>query len=253
MDHLSYRTSIWVPTTEIYPATMRRNIQIFGWTLIWSSLFIFGYVGWQLIGTDLVNAGVQADAETELTADLVRRPRPPVEQVDPDEYLGEEAATTATEVSFQSEQAPQPGEELAFLRIPAIGVDAVVFEGVDVETLRKGPGHMPGTPLPGQPGNAVISGHRTTHGRPFFDFDLLAPGDRIEVETAIGTHVYQVRELQIVAPSDVWVIAERGGGWLTMTTCNPKFSARERLIVWAEMVDGPNSEFIELHRQRFGE
>lgn len=231
---------------------MRRNIQIFGWTLIWSSLFIFGYLGWQLIGTDLVNAGVQAEAETQLTEELVRRPRPPVEQVDPDEYLGEVTEASLPEVSFQPEDAPEIGEELAFLRVPAIGVDAVVFEGVDVETLRKGPGHIPGTALPGQPGNAVISGHRTTYGRPFFDFDLLTPGDRIEVETAIGTHVYEVRELQVVAPTDVWVTDPRPGGWLTLTTCNPKFSARERLIVFAELVDGPNTEFIELHRQRFG-
>lgn len=231
---------------------VRRNIQILGWTLIWSSLFIFGYLGWQLFGTDLVNAGIQAEAQTELAADLSLRPQPPVERVDPDEYLGEGAATTTPEVSFHAEDAPQPGEELAFLRIPAIGVDAVIFEGVDVETLRKGPGHMPGTPLPGQPGNAVISGHRTTYGRPFFDFDLLAPGDRIELETAIGTHVYRVREIEIVAPTDVWVTAERAGGWLTMTTCNPKFSARERLVVWAELIEGPNAEFIELHRQRFG-
>jgi sortase A len=111
---------------------------------------------------------------------------------------------------------------------------------------------MPGTPIPGQPGNAVVSGHRTTYGRPFFDLDQLAVGDRIEVETAIGTHVYHVREMVTVLPSDVWVTEPRPGGWLTLTTCNPKFSARERLIVWAEMVSGPNIEFVELHKQRFG-
>lgn len=231
---------------------MRRKIQISGWTLIWSALFIFGYLGWQLLGTDLINAGVQADAQTELASELPGRSLLPTERVDPEEFLGEEGLTVEP-VTFQPEEAPEHGEELAFLRIPAIGVDQVLFEGVDVETLRKGPGHMTDTPIPGQPGNAVISGHRTTYGRPFFDFDLLAPGDLVEVETAIGTHVYEVREVRIVAPTDVWVTDPRPGGWLTMTTCSPKFSARERLVVWAEMIDGPNLEFIELHRLRFGQ
>ena len=104
---------------------------------------------------------------------------------------------------------------------------------------------MPGTPLPGQPGNAVISGHRTTHGRPFHDFDQLVAGDRVEVDTGIGTHVYEVRESFIVAPTDVWVTDSRPGAWLTLTTCNPKYSARERLIVTAELVAGPNVEYVQ--------
>ena len=110
---------------------------------------------------------------------------------------------------------------------------------------------MPGTALPGQPGNAVISGHRTTYGRPFFDLDQLQPGDRIEIETAIGTHVYELREGSfIVAPTDVWVAEPRDGAWLTLTTCNPKFSARERLIVTAELVSGPNLEYVRALEER---
>jgi sortase A len=103
---------------------------------------------------------------------------------------------------------------------------------------------MPETPLPGQPGNSVVSGHRTTYGRPFFDLDLLVEGDIIEVESTIGTHVYQVRETQVVLPVDVWVIDPRPGAWLTLTTCNPRWSARERLVVFAEMVEGPNLEYV---------
>jgi sortase A len=110
---------------------------------------------------------------------------------------------------------------------------------------------MPKTPLPGQPGNAVISGHRTTYGRPFFDFDLLEQGDRIQVSSSSGTHVYEVREVAIVAPTDVWVIDPRPGGWLTLTTCHPKFSARQRLVVWAEMVEGPNLDYVRLHQAKF--
>lgn len=220
-------------------------------------MFVFGYLGWQLFGTDVVNAGVQEQAQEELARSF-EDPTitlPPVTTVDPDDFLGTgpvEGDESPEFVDFHAEDAPAEGEELAFLRIPRIGVDEVLFEGVDRETLRGGPGHMPSTPIPGQPGNSVVSGHRTTYGSPFFDFDVLEPGDQIEVETAIGTHVYEIREILIVEPTDVWVTDDRAGGWLTLTTCHPKFSARERLIVFAEMVEGPNAAFIELHQQRFG-
>lgn len=235
---------------------MRRNIQIIGWTLIWSGFFIFGYLGWQLFGTDLVNSGVQAEAQGEIDVAFVEAQDelPEPEEVDPSEYLGEDPPDEVPElIPFQAESAPGTGDPLAVIRIDKIGVDKVVFEGVDRQTLKSGPGHMEGTPLPGQPGNAVLSGHRTTYGRPFFDFDLLELGDEIEMETAIGVHTYAVREIQVVQPTDVWVTDDRPGGWLTLTTCEPKFSARQRLVIFAEMVDGPNLDFIRLHEQRFGE
>ena len=221
---------------------MRRNIQIVGWALVWTGIFVFGYLGWQLYGTDLVNARVQAAAVGELDGffEVERAHLPPVEAVE-----GGEGP-----LEYHPENRPVEDTEFARLVVPRLGLDAVVFEGVTGETLAKGPGHMPDTPLPGQPGNAVISGHRTTHGRPFFNFDLLRPGDRIEVETSIGTHVYEVRESLVVAPTDVWVTDDKVGGWLTLTTCNPKFSARERLVISAEMVEGPNLAYIQYLEDR---
>ncbi|MEA1902104.1 MAG: sortase [Actinomycetota bacterium] len=238
---------------------MRRNVQILGWTLIWSGLFIFGSLGWQLFGTDLVTAGVQREAQDELVGNLedVREELPDVEQVDLSEYLGDAGEVVGDELPEQvlnhPEEAAETGEAFGFMRIPKVGLDQVIFAGVDTQTLKQGPGHMERTPLPGQVGNAVISGHRTTYGRPFFDFDLLEVGDEIEVETAIGTHIYAIREILIVEPTDVWVTDPRAGAWLTLTTCDPKFSARKRLIVIAEMIDGPNLEFAKLHKERFGE
>jgi sortase A len=209
-------------------------VQIVGWTLIWSGIFLFGYVGWLVFGTDLVNARVQEAAVTDLEQHFEVVAPPEVEEVIVEEEVIERVL----------EDTPAAGTGFARMRVEKVGLDVVVFEGVDTESLSKGPGHMPGTSLPGQPGNAVISGHRTTHGRPFHDFDLLVPGDLIEMETAIGTHVYEVRESFIVAPTDVWVADQRVGGWLTLTTCNPKYSARERLIVTAELVSGPNAEYV---------
>ena len=233
---------------------MRYKIQVAGWALIWSGLFIFGYLGWQLFGTDFVNAGVQAEASADLSQTLASVPEPEPETVDTELFLGgtQTPDVVPESVSLVSEEPVEQGESFAFMSIPTLGIDdLVVYEGVDRETLKKGPGHMGATPLPGQAGNSVISGHRTTYGRPFFDFDQLDPGDRIEVETAAGVHVYEVREMEIVNPTDVWVTDPRAGGWLTLTTCHPKFSARERLIVFAEMVSGPNLEYVQLHKAKF--
>jgi sortase A len=152
-------------------------------------------------------------------------------------------------LTLKVESAPDDGAAFALIRIPKI--EALregwnVVEGVSSQNLRNGAGHMPDTALPGQPGNAVISGHRTTWGQPFRELDALDPGDRIEVDTALGTHIYEVKEIRIVKPTDVWVADPREGAWLTLTTCNPEFSARERLVISAELVFGPNAEVIEV-------
>lgn len=228
---------------------MRYRVQVMGWALIWSGVLIFGYIGWQLFVTDWLTAGVQAEAAGTLADSMGPVPEPEDVNVD-DLFAGERPAELPEFVPRYPEEPVENGEPFAFLTIPSIGIDdLVVYAGVDTATLKKGPGHMPTTPLPGQPGNAVLSGHRTTYGRPFFDFDQLTVGDRIEVRTAIGTHVYAIREMTVVLPTDVWVTDPRQGGWLTLTTCEPKFSARQRLVVWAEMVEGPNLAFIEVTSQ----
>jgi sortase A len=87
---------------------------------------------------------------------------------------------------------PLPGDALGKLLIPTIGVSEYVVEGTDADLLRKGPGHYPDTPLPGQPGTSAIAGHRTTYGAPFRRLDELKKGDRILVELPYGTFVYRV-------------------------------------------------------------
>ena len=234
---------------------MRYRVQVVGWTLIWSGLLVFGYLGWLLFGTDVINSGVQTAASEKLVGKLAASD-PTADSVDSDVYLGttERPEGLPDTVSFYEEGPPVPGDSFGFISIPKISLeDVVMYEGVDTATLKNGPGHMPSTPLPGQPGNAVISGHRTTYGRPFFDLDQIEPGDEITVETSIGLNTYQVTQLLVVLPTDVWVTDPRPGGWLTLTTCNPKFSARERLIVFATMVSGPNYDYVRLHEAKFNQ
>ena len=137
------------------------------------------------------------------------------------------------------------GEPTAIIRIPKIGVDKKVVEGVGVADLKKGPGHYPETPLPGQKGNAAIAGHRTTYGAPFNRVDELVPGDEILVQTVQGEFRYVVKDTEgdgdgymIVSPSQVEVLEDKGDNRLTLTACHPKLSARQRIVVVAEL--GPD-------------
>ena len=143
--------------------------------------------------------------------------------------------TTAPPPTVPPQPVFAPGDPVARLEIPRIGVDEIVVSGVGVEDLKKGPGHYPETPLPGQPGNAAIAGHRTTYGAPFFSVDELAPGDKIIATTFAGRFVYRVTGTVVVAPTDVGVIAGTADARLTLTSCHPLYSAANRIVVTAQL------------------
>jgi sortase A len=131
----------------------------------------------------------------------------------------------------------QAGDSLTRLKIPSIDVDVVVVEGTDGTSLRAGAGHYSSTPLPCEQGNVGIAGHRTTYGRPFNHLDLVEVGDLIVLEVPIGTCTYRVTKRPfIVLPENIQVLAATDTPTLTLTTCHPKGSAKQRLIVQAELV-----------------
>lgn len=132
--------------------------------------------------------------------------------------------------------APAPGRPVGILRIPKIGVDTVVVEGTDAADLRQGPGHYIGTPLPGEAGNAAIAGHRTTYGAPFYNLDALGRGDAIVLSTTQGVFTYSVERSVVVSPGDMSVLTPSAAPELTLTTCTPRFSASDRLVVQATLV-----------------
>jgi sortase A len=131
---------------------------------------------------------------------------------------------------------PALGAPLGVITIPAIDLSMVVVEGTADDQLRSGPGHYPGTPLPGEAGNSAIAGHRTTYLHPFYNLNDLVAGDPITIETVQGIFLYHVTTSLIVAPNDVSVIAATTTPTLTLTTCNPRFSATQRLVVHASLV-----------------
>jgi sortase A len=131
---------------------------------------------------------------------------------------------------------PLKGDAIARMEIPAIGVSEYVVEGTDTGDLRKGPGHYPETPLPGEPGTAAIAGHRTTYGAPFRDIDDVKPGQVVRVDMPDGTFVYRVEEVRIVDDSDLSVLEPVGHRRLMLSACHPLYSAAERVIVFARQV-----------------
>ncbi len=238
-------------TAETRSSIAVRVIRFIGWTSIWLGLFLLGFVAHQLFVTTFFaqqnNAALEVEAEAhfevvEITeVAYVDHGSPDTPDVtDPDD-------PPPPPPILLVEGAPPEHEAFAIIRVPSIDrlKDGwAVVEGVKRSDLKNGAGHMPSTPLPGQPGNSVVSGHRTTYGAPFHEFDQLEVGDVIEVETGLGVHTYEVRESTIVRPTEIWVTEQRQGAWLTLTTCHPRFSSRERLVVFAELVAGPNAEVI---------
>jgi LPXTG-site transpeptidase (sortase) family protein len=135
-------------------------------------------------------------------------------------------------------QRPRSGKSLGQMVIPRLKKRIGFVEGAGVEDLKTGPGHYKTMPLPGEPGNVGIACHRTTYGAPCFNADLLQAGDPIFFDTVYGKFRYNVTETFIVGPKDNRVLAQPSDGAriLTITTCHPKYTARQRLVVRAELV-----------------
>lgn len=246
-----------------------------GWTLIAAGLVILLYLVYTLFYTNLSTDAAQssmldewttqvgdpaADSEppgggregstTNASATVDPAPSPSVSQADDSaEPNGQEAADDP--VVGGAGDAPDLGAEaVALLRFVRPGAETppvhaeplVVVDGIGTGDLQLGPGHYPDTAMPGGDGNFAVAGHRTTYGAPFFHLDELRAGDEIHVTDRGGeTFVYEYRKQRIVDPGDMWVIGEdpfgTGVRTLTLTTCHPRFSARQRLVVFAQLVE----------------
>jgi sortase A len=130
---------------------------------------------------------------------------------------------------------PLKGDAIAQIEIPSIGVSEYVVEGTDTGSLRKGPGHYPETPLPGEPGTAAIAGHRTTYGAPFREVDQVKRGQVIRIDMPDGRFIYRVEQTKIVDDSDFSVLDKVGYQRLVLSACHPLYSAAQRIIVFARL------------------
>lgn len=208
-------------------------LTVLGRMFIGAGVLVFLFVAFQLWGTGITEAKnqdkLQEQAKSELNIDI----NAPIPTTEP-------GAPTNTTVNTTPAPPPAPmGSAVAVIKIPKINVEKAVVEGTGVEDLKKAPGHYNKTPLPGQPGNAAIAGHRTTYGAPFGDLGELVPGDEILVATKQGKFRYIVSEQKVVDPTNVSVLNPTNDNRLTLTTCHPKYSAAKRLIVIAKLDTNP--------------
>jgi sortase A len=130
----------------------------------------------------------------------------------------------------------KPGDAMGRIVIPAIGVSDVFVQGTGSADLRKGPGHYPATPLPGERGTVAIAGHRTTYGAWFRRLNQLDPGDTVELSMPYGRFTYSVQQRKIVPPTATWVTHRVGYDRLVLSACHPLYSAAKRIVVFAKLV-----------------
>lgn len=166
-----------------------------------------GYMAWLLWGTGIVTARAQADLRERLSRPLVN-----------EHY--------------------ELGDGIAIIQIPKIDLDMVVVQGTDRASLTKGPGHYVDTAMPWHKhGRVGIAGHRTTYLHPFWSLDELKNGDRIRLITRHGQFDYSVTRVFTIQPWEAWVLNQTKKRTLVLTTCHPRFSAAQRLIVFADLTD----------------
>lgn len=197
-----------------YPERMRAVFRALGETSITAGLILMLFCAYLLWGTGAYTQRQQLLLQRELAAEKSRTAPP----------------------------EPKAGQAFALLRIPRLGRDYryAIVEGVAADQLKKGPGHYPDSAMPGEVGNFVLSGHRTTYAAPFNEIDELERDDEIIVETREARHTYRVTSQDVVRPDEVEVLAPVPGkpdirpirAFITLSTCHPEYSAAERLIVY---------------------
>ncbi len=199
-------------------------------------MLLVAFVAYQLWGTALYEEHAQSHLQSELAQQLhttipASAPKPapaaaskPSEDQDAD-TIGSGHEVLASQTASAIAQPPV-GAAVGQLWIPRIGISDTIVQGVGDAQLEQGPGHYPGTALPGEVGNVAIAGHRTTYAHPFYNLDAFSPGDDIYVLTSQGYFHYTVTGSQIVSPDDTAVLEPTPGkATLTLTTCNPRYSA----------------------------
>jgi sortase A len=198
------------------PFGWRGALRWFGIACLLAASGIGGYLGWLLWGTGLETRHQQTQLEQQFQRE--ERPPPPGQT--------------------SHARTPLPGSVYGEILIPRISVDMYVVQGTSYEDLKSGPGHYLGTADPWDRGGRVgIAGHRTTYLAPFWNLQELRAGDPIVLRTVRGTFRYSVTRVFVMPEATAGVVLEQTPDpTLVLTTCNPRFSASERLIVTADRI-----------------
>lgn len=134
--------------------------------------------------------------------------------------------------------APTPDVQVGTIAIPELGIDETLHEGMTLTAINRGPSVWPGTAVPGEVGNTVVAGHRTTYGAPFRNLDQLEAGDEVIFTNDGGEHTYAVEALEIVDPTAVDIASQSNEYTATLFACHPPGSARQRIVVHLQLLRG---------------
>ena len=140
-------------------------------------------------------------------------------------------ATLPTPVDPPPEDgSTEPLVQVGTVEISKLGLVSPIFEGIRLATIDHGPGHWPNTAMPGQPGNVVLAGHRTSHNAEFRHLDRLAVGDEVVLTTADGRFAYAVTSVEVVGPDALWIVDQTPDRTATLFACHPPGSVRSRIV-----------------------
>jgi sortase A len=218
-----------------------------GRLMIRAGVLVLLLVVYQLWGTGIHTTEAQDNLRRQFSQEQAAQDTTPTTSSTPTTT----APSAPTPAADGSIPVPKPGDPIGTIDIPRIGSNFVMVEGVELKYLSEGPGHFPGTPLPGQAGNAAVAGHRTTYKAPFNRIDELQPGDEIFITTLQGHFTYKVMAQapaqpggpalghRVVKPNAVEILADKGRNQLTLMACNPKYYATQRIVVEALLVGNP--------------
>jgi sortase A len=208
--------------------------------LLGSGCLLIAFVAFQLWGTAIYTSHAQSNLRSQVAHKLDGRSTLSLQALksaqpgaDPKSTPGSSSVPEVQSAIAPTTAQPAVGQPIGIIAIPKLGLDDVVVQGYGESQLQGGPGHYPTTSLPGQAGNAAIAGHRTTFAAPFYNLNQLDPGDPIFVLTSQGLFRYNVVRSEIVSPTDGAVLDASTTPELTLTTCNPRYSASQRLVVIA--------------------
>jgi sortase A len=237
------------------PSLRHRLVRLAGWTFIAVGAVLLLYLVWLLWFTGVATSQAQqelleefpgfgqaAPAADGLFADPLSDDDPTMEGADEDE------AAVSTSGGVAVLEFERPGSDAA----PVNADPLVVVPGTDAAALRRGPGTYTDSAGPGERGNFVVVGHRTTYGAPFYDIDDIRPGDLVHATDTTGRRfTYRVLEgdsevspgARVVQPDELWVLGSDpldmgAGNYITLISCQPRFSAAQRIVVFGELVNG---------------
>jgi sortase A len=215
---------------------VRRLIRDISSVLILSGLFLVLDAAVTLVWQEPVTAAIGLVVRGQVDRQYLSYRTAPLSVVDRSALAGLRSRNERLAyLARREEHQIKTGDAVGRIDIGKIGVGYTIIQGTDELSLEKGPGHYPGTALPGMGQTVAIAGHRTTYLAPFKRINELAPGDRIVLTMPYGRFTYAVQYHRIVLPTALWVTHNVGYDRLVLSACNPLYSAAQRIIVFARL------------------